>query len=165
MEGWDVPAGDATLEVGEAAPADGVTRMEPVCVEGAEEVCDGVDSDCDGPIDEGCEGAPRGGLAVAVSWSGDADVDVVVEGAGEVERADARGACGEPASRLERAHVAAPGPGEVVVSLRAAEACGSEAPITASVSIAFEGRPVGVFNRALSPGATAEVVRLSLDAR
>lgn len=164
MSDWDTPTGEATLAVEDVSPAEGVTALEPVCLEGADEVCNGADADCDGHIDEGCEGVEPGALEVSVAWNAGADLDLVVDDAGDVDRVEGRGACEEGGGTVEHVRASALAPGEVRISLRHADACSSEDPVTASVFVTFEGRPVGVYNRAVAAGETSDVATIRLAA-
>lgn len=143
--------------VGEPVVADGVTEMERICM--GEERCDALDSDCDGRIDEGCEGASHGALEIALAWNGSADLDLVLEGPSAADGVEA--GCDDAA--LERRAIEEPLPGDYRVAVRHRGACAGEAaPVTASVSVGAFGRPLGVYNLTVGPDATAEVIQLSL---
>ena len=141
-------------------PADGVTTLEPTCEEGAEEVCDALDSDCDGALDEGC-GYEGGALQVTAAWAGDADLDLVVVAPGGAEHhaeTSGRGACEERArARLESVRLDELPRGTYRVELRWAAPCGAEGPATATVSVAVGGRVRGPFNRAVGPEGPSPV--------
>ena len=145
--------------------AEGVALMDPTCAEGADEACDALDGDCDGHVDEGCEGARDAEVEVALAWNGRADVDLVLEAPGEPARVTSRGDCAEPAdARLERAHLEALREGEYRVALQHT-ACGEGGPVTASVTVSVRGEVLGTFNRELAPGAESDVVRFGVTAR
>ena len=140
--------------------APGATALAPVCAEGAEEACDAVDQDCDGAIDEGCEGAPAAALTAAAAWSGPARIELSIAGPSSTSAA---GECDAPS--LARAALDAPAPGTYRVEVARADACGGEAPVTVSVSLAVGGETLGPFNRTLRPGERAPVLELDLSAR
>lgn len=166
LSDWDTPSGDVELSLEDPEVQEGVTRLDPICLEGAEEACDAFDSDCDGHIDEGCEGVSEAPLEVAVAWNTGADLDLVVEAPGDdVERVEANGACGDDGGYVERATLDQLGPGEIRIAVRRADDCDAEGPVTASVSVSYQGRSVGVFNRTLDAAETAEITRLRLTTR
>jgi putative metal-binding protein len=156
------PTQRGALAASELRAADGVVAMESACASGAAEACDALDSDCDGRIDEGCAGAGEGDLTVAVAWNDGADVDLVL-GVPEdrVARTASRADCADE-PRLERATVREPEAGAFRIALRHAAACGTEGPVTATVSVAFGGRVLGIYNRAIEPGREADVVSFEL---
>lgn len=158
---------DVALDASTPALADGVVAIEPFCSEGADEACNALDDDCDGLIDEGCEGALSGPVVAAVAWSGAADVDLVLVAPDTTEpaRTPSGGGCTEPGEpAIERAAIAALAEGAYRVELVRA-ACGDEAPVTASVTLAVNGRTLGTFNRPLASGERAPVLTVELAPR
>lgn len=152
----------APLAVSAPRLAEGVIAMEPVAAEDAPERCDGTDSDGDGHVDEGCEGAREGAIEVALAWNGGADLDLVLDGPSDSSAVTSRGDCEPGSSPLERRVVTTAGPGEYVVRIRHVDLCGGEGPVTASVSVAATGQSLGAFNRAVAPGETVDVVTFDL---
>lgn len=154
------PAPPPTLVASAPRLAEGVTQLDPVCAEGTEERCDAVDQDCDGRIDEGCEGATDAPFVVSVAWNGTADVDLVLSAPeGVSPDREARG-CDGP--RLERASISQPHAGPYRVEVAHAGPCGEPAPVTVSVSLSVNGAALGPFNRTLAPGERAAIVELDL---
>ncbi len=149
---------------GEPELADGVVALGPLCAPGAEERCDGLDSDCDGALDEGCEGATPGPMQVAVAWTGRAGLSVAVDGPEDASLA-VEGPCpangGVPVLRGSAERVS---PGRYRVTLRYAATCeGAEpTPVTATVSLSVLGRTYGPFNRTVEPDASAPLLDLEL---
>lgn len=158
----EVPRVAAPLAASAPRLSEAVIAMEPLGVEDAPERCDGVDSDADGHIDEGCDGAREGAVEVALSWNGGTDLDLVLDGPAESEAVTSRGDCTPGSSPLERRVVIAAVPGEYVVRVHHADPCGDDAPVMASVSVAASGQSLGAFNRLVAPGETVDVVAFDL---
>jgi hypothetical protein len=139
-----------------------VVLLPPICAESAEERCDALDSDCDGAIDEGCDGATEGAVNVAVAWNGGADLDLEASGPRPLSRVASRADCAEHQARIERAGSDDLVAGHYRIALHHADACGTEGPVTASVSVSVANRVLGIYNRSLQPGERADIVRFDL---
>lgn len=144
--------------------------MDVTCAAGSADVCNALDDDCDGAIDEGC-GYATGAIQITVAWNTGADLDLyVTDPAGETlyynEQSrevasggrldhDARGDCRleQNNTRIENAFW--PGPrvpsGEYKVSLHYWGPCGNNARTSATVSLAVGGKVLGSYNFTLDP--------------
>jgi hypothetical protein len=158
----EAPRVDAPLAASAPRLAEGVIAMEPLAAEDAPERCDGLDSNGDGHIDEGCEGVSSGAIELALAWSGGADLDLVLDGPGDSVGVSSRGDCAPESAPIERRVVVTAEAGEYVVRVHHADGCGGDAPVWASVSVAATGQLLGAFNRSVAPGETVDVVAFDL---
>lgn len=157
--------------------APGVTALDPVCAEGVEEACDAIDQDCDGRIDEGCEGCTDAPFVAALAWNGSADLDLVFEFAtsttaattADMDRLRSGIAYSAPeGQRVERLalrelveatyRVGVAYRGSCGDDASDAGSCGDEQPVTVSLSLSVNGAVHGPFNRTLMRGETADLV-------
>jgi len=143
-------------------PAEGARAMEPICFE--EERCDATDSDCDGAIDEGCEGAREGALEVAMAAAGPASLALILEGPGaDAGHAwEAAGACDDATwARTARQTLDALAPGRYRVAVGPGRCPGEEGGTAATVSVSARGRLLGTWNVVVED-EPVDVVRLTV---
>ncbi len=162
------PQGSVTMRVGTPVVSAGVTVMTNTCHPGAAEVCNGLDDNCNGVIDEGC-GYESGNIQVTLAWSTGADLDMYVTDpfghtisyqnrrspSGGVLDQDARGAC-NPSQRnntIENVFWNSPQPpsGQYRVEVHYWGDCGAAGVTQATLSIAVGGQIIGAYNVALRP--------------
>ena len=162
------PLTTGASEIAPPVAADGVTRLDLACTEGAAETCNAFDDDCDGEVDEGC-GFEPGQIQVTAAWNSEADLALVVHPPGDdaadggVDR-DGRGGCTPDAERgrMEHAAWAEAVPGVWSVALSTTAACGHEGPTTATVSLSVNGRSFGPYNRTLEPEGSGNVLSFEI---
>jgi tRNA (guanosine-2'-O-)-methyltransferase len=160
----------------------GVSPSSYACNAADAEVCDARDNNCDGVIDEGC-GYNTGSIQVTLGWDNGADVDLYVvdpsgdeiyynekhrkSGSGGHLDHDARGDCrpDQPQPRIENAYWDSPRPppGTYKIDVAYFGPCGDHTKTQAVVSIAIDGRVVGVFDYALNPEDRVTVIEFTLE--
>jgi hypothetical protein len=157
--------------------AEGTAKVDAGCDAGMTEICNALDEDCDGQLDEGCDWAAEA-LQVVARWNTKADIDLYVvgpdgaeHGGGTAEgttRHDGDGACGEgdvdARSRLAAVGIdEEPARGRYTVEVVRADPCGTEGPTTVSVSVAAGGTVAQAFNRTLDTDARTAVLELTVE--
>jgi uncharacterized protein YfaP (DUF2135 family) len=176
------PPATATVTVTTSQPtvATGVTVVEVTCAQGAQEVCNGLDDNCNGQIDEGC-GYSSGNIQITLHWNSGADIDMYVSdpqgetinyahprsaSGGHLDH-DARGACrgDQENNTIENVYwdQQQPGAGTYQVDLHYWGECNSGAgPTATTLSIAVGGQMVGSYNYTLSPNERVTVASFSI---
>ena len=161
------PTASASVRVGGTQMQAGVTIVEASCDPNAPEICNGLDDNCNGIIDEGC-GYSTGNIQITLAWNTGADLDLYVtdpEGftinyqqrqspsGGELDQ-DARGACrrGQQNSTIENVYWdESPPPGQYQVEVHYWGDCGVAGRTDATVSIAVGGQVIGAYSISLQP--------------
>jgi tRNA (guanosine-2'-O-)-methyltransferase len=169
-------------EVKETELHAGVTALALDCSAGTAEVCNAVDDDCDGVVDEGCPyAADPQGVQISIAWNTGADIDLYVrDPSGEMvfynEEArrspvggfldqTARGACREEQAiaNVESAHWPAPAPnGPYVVELHYFGPCGDSVETEVTMSVVVHGKLGGVYRYKLQPEERVQAVSFEL---
>lgn len=160
----------------------GVTAIELTCASGTAEICNALDDDCDGIVDEGCPyAADPQGVQITAAWSTGADIDLYVrDPSGEMvfynEQARrspvggfldqaARGQCRpeQAITNVESAHWPVPAPsGPYKVELHYFGPCGDPVDTEVTMSVVVHGKLGGVFRYLLHPEERVEAVSFEL---
>ena len=176
------PSASITVTAGAPTVATGVTVVEATCQQGAAEVCNGLDDNCNGEIDEGC-GFSSGNIQVTLGWGTQADLDMYVTdpngeqiyyqhnrsaSGGHLDQ-DARGGCtnDQVNANLENVYwnQANPPGGvyQVAVHYWDGMRCSTNAgPTTFTLSISVGGQIVGAYNYTIAPGQKVDVASFQL---
>jgi hypothetical protein len=172
------PRATATVAVNAPQLGAGVQVVEARCMQGAPEMCNGLDDNCNGQIDEGC-GYSSGAIQITLAWNTGADIDLYVTDpmgnvvsyrnthvpSGGVLDHDARGDCLRTVNNtIENVYWDSPmpPPGIYQVEVHYYANCGSAGPTTATTSIAIGGRVVGVYSSTLMPGQRVPVATFQI---
>ena len=159
-----------TVQAQQQSPS-GVTVLQSSCVQGAQEICNGLDDNCDGQIDEGC-GYSSGDVQITLAWNTGADLDLYVydpqgnriyygqpnSPTGGVLDQDARGNCNpsQPNNRIENVFWAGgsrPPSGRYTAEVHywAGDGCSANSgPTTGVVSISVGGSILGTYQLMLT---------------
>lgn len=162
------PPPTASASVNVSTGYAGVTVVDSYCNQGAQEVCNGLDDNCDGVIDEGC-GFSSGNIQITLAWGTGADLDLYVidpsgyeisyqntrsPSGGHLDH-DARGACNrrQAGNTIENVYwdAANPPSGQYRVEVHYWGECGVAGTTQATLSIAVGGQIVGAYNVVLNP--------------
>ncbi len=177
------PRANATVTVqSQPTVASGVTVVESSCNPSAQEVCNGLDDNCNGQIDEGC-GYSSGNIQVTLAWGGGADLDMYIQtpsgetiyyGApqdstgGHLDQ-DARGACAEQNANntIENVYWNQPNPPagqyRVQVHYWDGSPCSTgSGPTNLTLSIAIGGQVRGAWNYTISPGERVDMAAFQI---
>lgn len=166
------PPPSGSVVVSASAPAvsagAGVTVVDATCHPNAPEVCNGLDDNCNGVIDEGC-GYQTGNIQITLAWNTGADLDMYVtdpygqtisyqnrqSSSGGMLDHDARGACNaaQANNTIENVFWDSPQPpsGQYQVEVHYWGDCGAAGATQATLSIAIGGQIVGAYNVMLQP--------------
>jgi hypothetical protein len=178
------PSSNNTVRVSASSPttASGVTVVEATCTQGAAEVCNGLDDNCNGQIDEGC-GFQSGDIQITLAWPTMADLDLYVRdpnneqiyygddrssSGGHLDQ-DARGGCAndQAESNLENVYWNQQNPPDgayqVTVQYWDGARCSTDAgPTTFTLSIAVGGQIIGAYNYTIAPGQQVDVATFQI---
>ncbi|MEQ8461923.1 MAG: MopE-related protein [Sandaracinaceae bacterium] len=162
------PTATATISVNTPAAGAGVTIVDGYCNPNQPEVCNGLDDNCNGVIDEGC-GYSTGNIQITLAWGTGADLDLYVTdpmgytisyqnrqspSGGHLDQ-DARGACNrrQADNTVENVYFDSPQPpsGQYVIDVHYWGDCGVAGTTQATMSIAVGGQILGAYNVTLNP--------------
>ena len=176
------PSATVTVQASQPQVASGVTVVEASCVQGAQEVCNGLDDNCNGEIDEGC-GYSSGNIQITLAWNTGADLDLYVtdpqgqtlsysattnSSGGHLDH-DARGMCnqGQANNTIENVYWNQPNPPPGIYAVRvhywAGASCSTSAGTTnLTLSIAVGGRVIGAYTYAINPDQRIEIAQFQI---
>lgn len=178
------PPPEATVTIQAQSPtlATGVTVIEATCAQGAQEVCNGLDDNCDGQIDEGC-GYQSGNIQITLAWNTGADLDMYVTDpnnevisyshdrsntGGHLDH-DARGACNpnQPNANIENVYwnQANPPSGvyRVEVHYWSGSGCSTNQGTTQlTLSVAVGGQIIGAYNYTINPNQRIDIISFQI---
>jgi hypothetical protein len=168
------------LRVTVALPEDTSTMtVANPCVDGAKETCNAIDDNCNGVIDEDC-GYGTGTMQITMGWNTKADMDLFVTdprgetisnqhrrsaAGGEIDQ-ESRGSCraDQKVNQVENARFAGvPLKGKYTVAAQYWGECGEGGTTTVSITLAFGGKVVGIYNRPLEPGDKPTVFTFNVE--
>ncbi len=174
--------GSATAVAPAPTLATGVTIVEATCSQGAQEVCNGLDDNCNGQIDEGC-GYSSGNIQITLAWNGGADLDMYVrdpnnetisyssrrsQSGGHLDQ-DARGACNanQANNTIENVYWDQQDPPNgaynVQVHYWAGSACSTSAgPTNMTLSISVGGQILGAYNYVINPDDRIDIASFQI---
>lgn len=177
------PPAQATVTVQAQQPqtATGVTVIEATCAQGAQEVCNGLDDNCNGQIDEGC-GYQSGNIQITLAWNTGADLDMYVtdpngetisysettSSSGGVLDQDARGACNpnQPNNNIENVFWQQDNPPQGVYSVEVNYwdgGCSTQNGTTQlTLSVAVGGQVIGAYNYTINPSQRIQVISFQI---
>ena len=157
----------------------GVTQAQYQCNPNAPEVCNGLDDNCNGVIDEGC-GFSGGNIQITLAWATGADLDLYVTdpsgytisysrrrspSGGELDH-DARGACvrSQAGATIENVYWASPRPpsGTYTIEVHNYSACRVSGATQGTLSIAVGGQVLGAYNVVLREGERRAVAQFNM---
>lgn len=161
------PAG-VGVDVRISAQGAGITVVDSYCNAGQPEVCNGLDDNCNGVIDEGC-GFSGGNIQITLAWQTGADLDLYVTdptgytisyqnrrspSGGHLDQ-DARGACARSrgGATIENVYWESPRPppGTYQVEVHYWGNCRVAGTTQATLSVAVGGQVIGAYNVVLRP--------------
>ncbi|MCA9606057.1 MAG: hypothetical protein KC619_10710 [Myxococcales bacterium] len=163
------PAPVASAGVRVSVGGVGVSAVTTACNPNAAEVCNGLDDNCNGVIDEGC-GFSSGNIQITLAWTTGADLDLYVTDptgytisysrtrspSGGVLDHDARGACvrAQAGATIENVYWDAPRPpqGTYRVEVHNYSGCQVSNVTQGTLSISVGGQIIGAYNVVLQPG-------------
>jgi Putative metal-binding motif len=159
---------------------EGVDPLKFECSPAAQEVCNAIDDNCNGVIDEGC-GYSGGAVQVTIGWDTGADIDLYVtdpSGASlfynEEHRSsavggrfdhDARGDCRPEQSqpRIENVYWPEPAPhGSYALELHYFSPCGDTSQTHVTISVAALGKPLGIYRYQLKPEERVQAITFEI---
>ena len=170
-------AGFGGVSVRVQGPA--ITAIQRACSPNAPEVCNGLDDNCNGVIDEGC-GFATGNIQITLAWATGADLDLYVTdpsgytisysrtrspSGGHLDH-DARGACvrSQGGATIENVYWSTPRPppGTYVVEVHNYSGCRVSDATQGTLSIAVGGQVLGSYNVVLRPGERQAVAQFNM---